>query len=249
MSKFGQGAGPGAGAMPQPAAPPMPQQSGFMQGLQGMFPDQGSKARYDMVMNLVQAGMRGAQGSNSPIANFLAPIAGAVIGGRATKNYNAGRAKSASEMASSILGGAANNPQVQSYMAILNDPQAPGYMKALAQAKMKGIISPKRGSAPRKQRPASNTDMLIARMLEAAMSPGSDGGVNISPTEQARLDIIKSARSRSSRAGSGGPNMSVADEITAITGGSKAPTPAPQQPVAPPVNQNDPLGILGLPPA
>lgn len=247
MPKFGStGATPqAAGGMTVPVRRPdnlgQPQAAaggGFMDQLRGMLPEQGSQSQYDMIMQLVQAGMGSAQQSNSPLANLLAPMAGAMIGGGATKQYEAGRAASTDELTSALLGDVSGDPKMQGYLAVLNDPNAPAHLKSIAQAGLTRATTPA-STTVKAPRQASNTDMLIAMIAQSAMDQNSPGGQTVTPAEQIQLDLVKSARSRTAGTTSGG--LSVVDELTGLAGGNTTGNAAPT------VDENDPLGILNIP--
>lgn len=135
MAKMGMGGGaPTAGAQPGPMPSASPQ-GGF---LASMFGAQGSQPRYDMAMQFLAQAMSGAQGSGSPILSFLAPIASAAIGSRAEKLHSDNQAKVATEMAGGLLGARAQTPQVQQALSVLQNPDAPDYLKSIATTMLKG---------------------------------------------------------------------------------------------------------------
>jgi len=219
-------------------------QNGLMSGLNNLLPAQGSKERYDMVMQLVNSGLGAASQSNSPLANLLAPLAGAAIGGGATRKYNDATEARNSEMANSLLGSMAGNPQAQAYLTALNDPNTPPHLRAIAQSKLDALMTPPSrggdggysgGPAPFTAR---NTDALIAQVLQAAMGAGGDGGETVTAAEQARIDLIKNARSRMG-ASSTAP---VVDELTGLLNGGPNPPAMPAPQISDP--NSDPLGIL-----
>lgn len=145
MAGFGKGAmaapmpapGPAMAPMAAPAPAPMPAPApgggGFLASLLG---PQGSPERYDATMAMLKAASQGMQGSTNPLLSFLTPIATAMIGGAATKNREAAKAKSVSDMTESILGPSGSTPQAQNAMSILNNPDAPDYLKAIAKAQL-----------------------------------------------------------------------------------------------------------------
>jgi len=135
MAKMGMGASPIAGTPFVPPTQPGAAQPGI---LASMFGAQGSAPRYDATMQLLAQAMSGAQGANSPILSFLAPIASAVIGGRAEKMRSDTQAQAATDMASGLLGDGAQTPQVQQALSVLQNPDAPDYLKSIATTMLKG---------------------------------------------------------------------------------------------------------------
>lgn len=144
---FGGGAAPrptmngspgGIRPMPNPAlAAPQPmqgQQSGGM--LAQAFGPQGSSTRYEMAMELLKSAMSGAAGSNSPALAFLTPIIGSAVGARVSKLRDDAMQSEATSMTEGLLGGPLN-PQAQQAMAVLNNPDAPDYLKTIAAAMFK----------------------------------------------------------------------------------------------------------------
>jgi hypothetical protein len=235
--------------------------------MNGFFPEQGSEAQYDMIMQLVQAGMANASASGSPLANLLAPIAGAAIGGRATRKREDTQTKQQSGMTSSVLGEAANNPDVQGYLEVLNNPDAPGYLKSIAQTKLDAIINPRPAAAPRTSRssprrssprssspsatPVSGqrTTRLYGNYEIGGVMHGRDNYGNMVPYVGPDGQPVRSSTSTPASTSSPAATPSIVDELTSLTTPT-APTPsAPAQPVQPALDASDPLGILNIPPA
>ena len=97
MPKFGGGAPASAsGGFQMPA--PQPRAAGG-----GLFAGLDAKTRYDMVKGFLASAMSSAQSSNSPLLAALAPMAGALIGGRAGASYNASQDASRSETNDALL--------------------------------------------------------------------------------------------------------------------------------------------------
>jgi|GEM_PF-6699739 len=217
-------------------AQPNPKPGGFSainEKLTSFFPEQGSQAQTDMIMQLVQAGIGHAQSGGSPLANFLAPVAGAAIGGRAQRKRDDARSEKIDELTKATLGDFADNPAVQGYLSTMNDPDAPAHLKSIAQSRLNSIINPKktgRGTGVFDGKVPGNTDALMARMFYNAIDPRGDGGPEITASEQAGLDALRNARSRYNPQGG-------SDFLNS--------TPSPQIDV----DDKDPLGILEVPPA
>lgn len=230
--------------------------------MSGFFPEQGSQEQYDMIMQLVQAGMSNAQASGSPLANLLAPIAGAAIAGRATRKRNDAQAGRSGEMVSAVLGDAADNPQVQGYLDVLNDPDAPAYLKSIAQSRLDAIINPRpartarttprrtgggRGTPTAQPVDGQRNRRLYGEYDIGGVLHGRDSYGNMVPYTGPDGQPVRATRGDEAAA-PGSPPASVADELTALTQPA-APAPAPAAPVPPALDESDPLGILNIPPA
>lgn len=257
MAKLGgQGARvPPTGNIRPQARPAVPQGGASAGGLPGFFPQQGSKAQYDMIMQLVQAGMSNAQQSGSPIAALLAPLAGAAIGGGATRKYQDAQAKSQSELAQSVLGDAASNPNVKGYIDVLNDPNAPGYLKTIAQSRLNAAINPAKGRTGRTTARRTGGGRGTAKKVSGQAQSRLFGEYDIGGVLHGRDKFGKmvpytgpdGSPVPSSRKPNTAAPASVVDELTSLT--TPAPTGNAAAVTAPRVDEADPLGILGLPPA
>ncbi len=266
-----------------PSASPRPQarpdnlgqaQPTIRERMNGFFPEQGSQAQYDMIMQLVQAGMSNAQASGSPLANLLAPIAGAAIGGRATRKREDAQAEQQSGMTSSVLGQAANNPEVQGYLEVLNNPDAPAYLKSIAQTKLDAIINPQPVAAPRTSRtsprrtstrpssssPTANptsgqrTTRLYGNYEINGVMHGRDSYGNMVPYVGPDGQPVRSSTTPDATV-TPPASTSVVDELTSLTAPAQPVAPSPLPPAAavtpaqPALDASDPLGILNIPPA
>ena len=152
MAKFGFGQG--AGAIPAPQTPmatspfpmPRPDSRGQPQppapAAGGFFGPKGSQARYDMAMELLSQAMSSAQGSSSPLLSFLAPMATAAIGARATKLHDDNRAGEVTAMTESVLGTNGLNPAAKAALDVLNNPDAPDYLKSIAKSRFDAATKP-----------------------------------------------------------------------------------------------------------
>ncbi len=129
-SMMGSSPRPVANPRLNPAAPAAPGGGGG-----GLFPNMPIQQRYDMAMELLKNGMAMGANSGSPLAAFLAPLAGAAIGG-AIENKRAKEvgAQNDSLMSAMIPGGLP--PEVQKLAEVVDDPNAPGYMKTIAKARL-----------------------------------------------------------------------------------------------------------------
>lgn len=143
MAKFGPGAQP-VRPMPNPrlnpAVTPMaaPATGGFLG-------PKGSEFRYDMATQLIGQAMAGAQSSGNPLAAFLAPIAGSVIGARATKQREEAKAAEAASMTEALLGPAGMSPDARRALEVLQNENAPDYLQALAQKQFAAAMAPATG--------------------------------------------------------------------------------------------------------
>lgn len=162
MAKFGFGMGAGAPRTTNNGSPggirPMPRPADLGQpaaaaggGLGAFLGPKGSEARYDMAMQLLASAMSSAQGANSPLLSFIAPIATSVIGARATKVRDDARASEVSAMTESILGPNGLNAEAQNALEILNNPDAPDYLKAMAKSRFDAATKPAASAAPRRR--------------------------------------------------------------------------------------------------
>lgn len=162
MAKFGFGMGAGAPRTTNNGSPggirPMPRPANLGQpaaaaggGMGGFLGPKGSEARYDMAMQLLASAMGSAQGSGSPLLSFIAPIATSVIGARATKVRDDARASEVSAMTESILGPNGMNAEAQEALAIMNNPDAPDFLKSMAKSRFDAATKPTSAAAPRKR--------------------------------------------------------------------------------------------------
>ncbi len=216
----------------------------------GLIPEKGSAAHNQLIQSLVQSGLQSA-GQGSPIVAGLAPILGAITSSKSDARFQEAEAGRNQELSQALLADLAGNPIAQSSLDVLNNPNAPDHLKSIATSRLSQILKPRGGRGgsggvgpDAYRRPPANTDALLTRILYSALDPSSEGGAAISPAEQARIDSVRTARSRVS--------TGATDELTALLQGGApeqtAPAAAPaQSPAA--LDANDPLGILGLPPA
>lgn len=232
MAKFGLG----SGSASAPAATP------------SFFPEAGSQQRYDMIMQLLQSGMQSASQSGSPIASFLAPIAGAAIGGRATKQHNDARQDRYDEMTAAILGQHANNPEAQKYIAVMNDDSAPAYLRSIAKHRLDRLLGVKGGRGTGGGTGRGNVRLTGSYTINGILH-GRDNRGNMVPY-----------------LGSDGNPIRAVEGLEGIYESATPPTPpAAVEAIAPPppppsvpgsshaqpqpvVDEHDPLGILRLPP-
>ena len=171
-----------------------------------MFPGLSPQKRYDMAMQLLQQGMASATGSGNPLLAFLSPMAGAVIGGNLQGKADAAEASSLGDINQTLLGTMAGDPRAQGLLDILNNPDAPDYARSMAKDQLTKLMAPpkasgKTGTGGRPAYPGkapANTDALLSTMFYRAMDPAGDGGETITPAEQARIDVVSTARSRKS---------------------------------------------------
>lgn len=141
----------GVRPMPRPAglggveveAAPKPA-GGF---LAQQFGPQGSDARYEMAMQMLQSAMSGAAGSNSPALAFLAPIIGSVTSAKLAGQREQYVGSEAQKMTEGLLGGQLN-PQAQQALDVLNNPNAPDYLKQIASTMFKQNAVPFGQTAP-----------------------------------------------------------------------------------------------------
>ena len=148
MAKMGMGNAPGPGMSPPrpmpnprlnpgtPAQPAAPKPAGG-----GMFGNMPIQKRFDMAMKLLEGGTAMAAESGNPLAAFLAPLAGAAIGGGIENKRAKLQDEQDDELMASMLPGA-NQEELQSLSDIVSNPDAPDYLKAVAKAKLDAAIKP-----------------------------------------------------------------------------------------------------------
>lgn len=217
MAKFGgmaaqapmQVSGPAMASprpVPRPSASPMPAAPG-----RGMFGGITPQQRFDMTMSLLQGAMSSAQNTGSPVAAFLAPLATAAIGGSAQSRFNDAAAQGRDDLLSAMVPGGQVSPELQHLYDVANSPDAPDLLKQIATAKLKTMLVPPvvpvgggSGSGGAKARKSwtdgrySSLDALMAGAMSDALSPDGDGGANVTPQEQYRLDEITRRREKRS---------------------------------------------------
>jgi hypothetical protein len=149
----------------------------------GWLPPQGSQARYDLSMTLLKGGMSGAAQSTSPLLQFLAPIAGAVIGSKA----EAARGDYLDQTDDNLLEAMGGVPAgAQPYFDAMRNPEASDAVRALAKTKFDAAMKPPKtggGSGGGGRRRASG---------------GSSGGQRLSG-EELGADGILYGRTRDGR--------------------------------------------------
>lgn len=151
MAFFGKGGGAAPGGAPMMSPIPMPRPAtnpattAPAPGGGGLFPGMSSQARYDMAMSMLQQGMSQAAQSNSPIAALLAPLAGAVIGGKAQSNYDKARSSETDSMIASMMPNGVS-PEMQKLFDIASNENAPAFLRSTAEARIKDAMNPKKAS-------------------------------------------------------------------------------------------------------
>lgn len=217
MAKFGFGAGQGAQTAP-----------GAANASGGFFGAPGSQQRYDMTMQMVQNAMAQSQGTNSPLLAFLAPIASAAIGARATKKYEDARAAEATSQTEALLGPVASSPKTKAALDVLNDPDAPDYLKSIAATMVKGAV-PKAstgsgGGSRRRSTPSAAKTRIYGEYEVDGMLYGRDAYGKMVPYTDANGNPIAAKGKKAA-----------------------APTPAAQPLPPDPVLPSDPAAPASLP--
>lgn len=213
---------------PQPASP-------TAQGGGGFFGPRGSQQRYDMTMQMISQAMNSAQGTNSPVLAFLAPLASAAIGARATKLREDEKARNVSAMTESILGPNGMSPRAKSALDVMNNPDAPDYLESIAESMFKAEMKPQQassGGGGGKQRttPAAVKKRIFGEYEIDGYLYGRDATGQMVPYTDAAGNKV---------AGKGGTPASPASPAAAPA----APLVHPVLPVDPKTPDNDPLGI------
>jgi hypothetical protein len=180
MAKMGMGGGAGGMAAPQAGG-------GFLPGI-------GSQGQYDMVQQLLASAMSSAQQSNSPAAALLAPIATALIGGRAERKHTDARNAEQGRVLQTVFGGAASTPEAQALFEVMNSDATPDFARAAAQKRIEAMIAPKGSGTGRGRASGGSPAALMAEALTAARDPGGPGGGTITPEERGNIDYLHSLR-------------------------------------------------------
>jgi hypothetical protein len=107
----------------------------------GLFGNMPIQKRFDMAMDLLKNGMSMAANSGSPIAAFLAPLAGAAIGGGIENKRAKMMDAEGDELMASMLPGV-DQEELQQLSDIVANPDAPDYLKTIAKAKLDAAIKP-----------------------------------------------------------------------------------------------------------
>lgn len=131
-----------------PASSPRPEpnprlnpQAPQQQGGGGLFPNMGVQERFDMAMELLKNGMSMAAQSNNPLAAFLGPLAGAAIGG-GIENKRAKLMDQQNDQLMSAMMPGANQDELQRLTDVVNNPDAPEYLKSIAKARLDAAVKP-----------------------------------------------------------------------------------------------------------
>lgn len=151
MALFGKGGGASPGGAPMTSPIPMPRPAAMpattapAPGGGGLFSGMSSQARYDMAMSMLQNGMTQAAQSNSPIAAFLAPLAGSVIGGKIQSKYDTTKANETDSMIAAMMPNGVS-PEMQKLFDIASNENAPSFLRSTAEARIKDAMNPKKAS-------------------------------------------------------------------------------------------------------
>lgn len=111
---------------------------------------QGSETRADMAMEFLKAAMAAAPGSGSPALQFLTPLLGGMIGARTEKLREDRKAAEVSAMTDSILGPNGMSPAAKRALDVMNNENAPDYLRAIAKKQFDAAMSQTGGAAPRR---------------------------------------------------------------------------------------------------
>lgn len=222
------------GASPMTQPQPAPAQNGG-----GFFGPRGSQQRYDLTMQMISQAMNSAQGTNSPVLAFLAPLASAAIGARATKLREDEKAKNVSAMTESILGPNGMSPRAKSALEVMNNPDAPDYLESIAESMFKAEMKPQQassgggGGGKRRTTPAAAKKRIYGEYTIDGYLYGRDATGQMVPYTDAAGNKV---------AGKGGAPASPASPAAAPAA-PLVPPPDPVLPADPTTPDNDPLGI------
>gem|GEM_PF-2575425 len=215
----------------------------FQRGGTGILPERGSQQQYDMVMQLLQSGMAGAQNSGSPLLAFLAPMLGGAIGTRTSNLRNMSAESGGDELTASLLG---NNAEARKYSEMLSDPNLPPHLKNLAQTMMTDALKPKvplPGVSPRR---GSSTRTSGASPAGAApTAPTSLGDLTNDQLWAMAQNKRLPASQRNLASRLAYDRVTGARSVPGIPGAEvpTVPLAKPNQTATPALPENDPLGI------
>ncbi|MBK8772888.1 MAG: hypothetical protein IPM06_20995 [Rhizobiales bacterium] len=99
-----------------------------------------------MTMKFLEMAMQSAQGSTNPFISALTPIASALVGARNEKIRGDARDAEVSGMTDALLGPGGMSPDAKQALDILNNENAPSYLKAIAQKKFDAAMAPIMGA-------------------------------------------------------------------------------------------------------
>lgn len=116
--------------------------------LAGYLGPQGSERRADMAMEFLKAAMSSAGQSGSPILQLLTPLVGGVIGARTEKLREDRRAADANAMTESILGPNGLSPAAKRAAEVMNNENAPEYLRAIAKKQFDAAMAGQGAPAP-----------------------------------------------------------------------------------------------------
>lgn len=102
----------------------------------------GSDLRTDMALEMLKAAMASAQGTNSPVLQFLTPVIGSMMGARAERLRSDARAAEVSAMTESVLGPNGMSPAAKRALDVMNNENAPDYLRAIAKKQFDAAMVP-----------------------------------------------------------------------------------------------------------
>lgn len=134
-----------------------PEGRGFLNG--PMTPE-----REQMIMELLAAATQSASQSTSPLANFLAPIAAALIQNNIATRSDQAASQAQQDMMSAVLGpGVASDPRAQQLLGMVSNDSAPAFLRERAQQQLEALI-------------AAGVPAPAAAAVTGATAPGGSGG-------------------------------------------------------------------------
>jgi hypothetical protein len=143
---------------PGTGGPKVPKAVDAAQGVQatgqggGFFNRPMTPEREAAIAELLQTAMQSASQSTSPMANFLAPIAAAIIQNAASSRSDQAASQSQQAMMDAVLGpGVSSDPRAQQLLGILNSEGSPAFLRDRAEQQLEALIAagvPTPGAAP-----------------------------------------------------------------------------------------------------
>lgn len=103
-----------------------------------------SQAQLQMALSMLGNAAQSAQGAGSPLLSFLAPMATGFIGNNIQKKLDTAKAQTAAQLSETLLGPQGMSPTAKAAMDVLNNQDAPDYLKSIAQSMLTAATKPAR---------------------------------------------------------------------------------------------------------
>jgi hypothetical protein len=140
----------------------------------GIFGSQPSMAGYENALEMLKSAMQGAAASNSPALAFLTPIIGSMTGAKINDKMTALQKQQGDQMTQGLLGGGLSD-RAQSALDVLQNPDAPAYLKSIASSMFNNETKQTVDGAPKARRSSgrssSSGSSRPARLTYIARDP------------------------------------------------------------------------------